>query len=160
VGTLGQWETRGTRCLHRKAAAFGEWHEPCDWRQSSTSAFRRFLAFGPAARFCCILPAGGRSKGSCRQIDIVEALGIDPADTAPKHWRHVHNRLFVNETRRSYRQNASPGLAPAQKDETVSHCLITLLTTASATTVLLLMDERNRAPRHLPRGVTPPGAPS
>src|SRR6202022_5033720 len=23
-------------------------------------------------------------------IDIVEALGIDPADAAPEHWRHVH----------------------------------------------------------------------
>jgi hypothetical protein len=30
-------------------------------------------------------------------IDIVEALGIDPADAAPEHWRHVHNRLFVDE---------------------------------------------------------------
>jgi hypothetical protein len=30
-------------------------------------------------------------------IDIVEALGINPADAAPEHSRHVHNRLFVNE---------------------------------------------------------------
>lgn len=26
-------------------------------------------------------------------IDSVEALGLDPADAAPDHWRHVHNRL-------------------------------------------------------------------
>ena len=26
-------------------------------------------------------------------IDAVEALGIDPSDVAPDHWRHVHNRL-------------------------------------------------------------------
>ena len=26
-------------------------------------------------------------------IDAIEALGIDPADAAPDHWRHVHNRL-------------------------------------------------------------------
>ncbi|RWR27404.1 DUF2840 domain-containing protein [Sinirhodobacter populi] len=26
-------------------------------------------------------------------IDAVDALGIDPADAAPDHWRHVHNRL-------------------------------------------------------------------
>ena len=26
-------------------------------------------------------------------IDAVEALGLDPADAAPDHWRHVHNRL-------------------------------------------------------------------
>jgi hypothetical protein len=30
-------------------------------------------------------------------IDVVEALDIDPADAAPGHWRHVHNRLFVGE---------------------------------------------------------------
>src|SRR5258708_31141735 len=26
-------------------------------------------------------------------IDAVEALGIDPADAAPHHWRPIHNRL-------------------------------------------------------------------
>lgn len=35
-------------------------------------------------------------------IDAVEALGIDPADAAPDHWHHVHNRLSVNETPRAY----------------------------------------------------------
>ena len=35
-------------------------------------------------------------------IDIVEALAIDPADAAPEHWRHVHNRLSVGERPRPY----------------------------------------------------------
>jgi hypothetical protein len=35
-------------------------------------------------------------------IDAVEALGIDPADAAPEHWQHVHNRLSVNEEPRRY----------------------------------------------------------
>jgi hypothetical protein len=35
-------------------------------------------------------------------IDAVEALGIDPADAAPDHWRHVHNRLTVGEKPRGY----------------------------------------------------------
>ena len=35
-------------------------------------------------------------------IDAVEALGIEPADAAPEYWRHVHNRLSVNETARAY----------------------------------------------------------
>lgn len=26
-------------------------------------------------------------------VDAVEALGLDPADASPDHWRHVHNRL-------------------------------------------------------------------
>ncbi|HEX4077411.1 MAG TPA: DUF2840 domain-containing protein [Rhizomicrobium sp.] len=35
-------------------------------------------------------------------IDAVEALGIDPADVAPEHWRHIHNRLLTNEPARPY----------------------------------------------------------
>jgi hypothetical protein len=37
-----------------------------------------------------------------QMVDAVEALGIDPADVAPDHWRHVHNRLSVNENPRPY----------------------------------------------------------
>lgn len=35
-------------------------------------------------------------------IDAVEALGIDAADAAPDHWRHVHNRLAVGHEPRPY----------------------------------------------------------
>jgi hypothetical protein len=35
-------------------------------------------------------------------IDGVEALGIDPADAAPDHWRHVHNRLIAGGEPRAY----------------------------------------------------------
>jgi hypothetical protein len=35
-------------------------------------------------------------------IEVVEAPGINPADAAPEHWHHVHNRLSVNETPRPY----------------------------------------------------------
>ncbi|TYO68430.1 DUF2840 domain-containing protein [Bradyrhizobium hipponense] len=35
-------------------------------------------------------------------VDAVEALGIDPADVAPDHWHHVHNRLSVSENPRPY----------------------------------------------------------
>lgn len=37
-------------------------------------------------------------------IDAVEALGIDPADAAPEHWQHIHNRISVRETPRAYTQ--------------------------------------------------------
>ncbi|MEP6841807.1 MAG: DUF2840 domain-containing protein [Bradyrhizobium sp.] len=37
-----------------------------------------------------------------QSIDAVEALGIDPAEVAPDHWHHVHNRLSVNEAPRPY----------------------------------------------------------
>ena len=35
-------------------------------------------------------------------IDAVEKLGVDPADVAPDHWRHVHNRLLVGKPARPY----------------------------------------------------------
>lgn len=35
-------------------------------------------------------------------IDAVERLGIDPADAAPDHWRHVHNQLATGRKPRAY----------------------------------------------------------
>jgi hypothetical protein len=35
-------------------------------------------------------------------IDAVEALGLDPADVSPEHWRHVHNRLIAGLEPRTY----------------------------------------------------------
>lgn len=35
-------------------------------------------------------------------IDAIEALGVDPADVAPDHWRHVHNRLTAGLEPRRY----------------------------------------------------------
>ncbi|SON55200.1 hypothetical protein HDIA_1659 [Hartmannibacter diazotrophicus] len=37
-----------------------------------------------------------------QRIDAIEAIGIDPVDVAPDHWRHVHNRLTAGETPRAY----------------------------------------------------------
>lgn len=35
-------------------------------------------------------------------IDAIEALGIEAVEVAPDHWRHLHNRLAVNEPFRAY----------------------------------------------------------
>jgi Protein of unknown function (DUF2840) len=37
-----------------------------------------------------------------RQIDAIEAAGIDPCDVAPDYWRHVHNRLAIAAKTRTY----------------------------------------------------------
>jgi hypothetical protein len=37
-----------------------------------------------------------------QRIDAIEAIGIDPVEVAPDHWRHVHNRLTAGETPRAY----------------------------------------------------------
>jgi hypothetical protein len=35
-------------------------------------------------------------------IHAVDALGVDPADASPDHWRHVHNRLTANQEPNAY----------------------------------------------------------
>ena len=35
-------------------------------------------------------------------IEVVESLGIDPADVAPDYWRHVHNRLSAGDRPQHY----------------------------------------------------------
>lgn len=37
-----------------------------------------------------------------RHIDAIEAAGMDPVDTSPDHWRHVHNRLAAGFDPRAY----------------------------------------------------------
>jgi hypothetical protein len=37
-----------------------------------------------------------------QRIDAIEAIGIDPVEVAPDHWRHVQNRLSAGETPRAY----------------------------------------------------------
>jgi Protein of unknown function (DUF2840) len=35
-------------------------------------------------------------------IDAIEALGLDPVEAAPDHWRHVHHRLAAAQPPRPY----------------------------------------------------------
>ncbi|MFC3677100.1 DUF2840 domain-containing protein [Ferrovibrio xuzhouensis] len=35
-------------------------------------------------------------------IDAIEAIGVDPVDVSPDHWRHIHNRLTAGEAPRVY----------------------------------------------------------
>ena len=71
-------------------------------------------AVGPGERYTTVpfVHPGGESllrlsgwpkvEKVLQAIDTVEALGIDPADAAPEHWRHIHNRLSVGEQPRPY----------------------------------------------------------
>ena len=71
-------------------------------------------AVGPGERYTTVpfVRPGGESllrvsgwpkvERVLQAIDTVEALGIDPADAAPEHWRHIHNRLSVGEQPRPY----------------------------------------------------------
>ena len=59
----------------------------------------------------CVTPGGEillRSFGwpkverVLKAIDAVDALGVDPGDIDPNHWRHVHNRLAAGQEPRPY----------------------------------------------------------
>ena len=51
-----------------------------------------------------LLHIGGwpRVERVLQAIDQVEALGVDPCDAAPDHWRHLHNRMTASLPARPY----------------------------------------------------------
>lgn len=56
----------------------------------------------PGAESLLRLAGAAQVEKVLQAVAAVEALGIDPAEVAPEHWRHVHNRLSVGERPRSY----------------------------------------------------------
>jgi hypothetical protein len=56
----------------------------------------------PGGELLLHLSGWSRVERALRAIDAVEALGIDPEDVAPDHWRHLHNRLTAGLKPRAY----------------------------------------------------------
>jgi hypothetical protein len=56
----------------------------------------------PGGEILLHLSAWPRVRYALAAIDGVEQAGVDPADAAPDHWRHVHNRLSAGLEPRSY----------------------------------------------------------
>lgn len=56
----------------------------------------------PGGELLLHLSGWPRVEKALQAIDAVEALGIDPEDVAPDHWRHVHNRLSAGLAPRPY----------------------------------------------------------
>lgn len=56
----------------------------------------------PGAESLLRLSGWPRVRLALAAVDAVEALGLDPADAAPDHWRHVQNRLMGRTTARPY----------------------------------------------------------
>jgi Protein of unknown function (DUF2840) len=53
-----------------------------------------------AVEVCCRFPAWPQIEKVLHAIDAIEALGIDPADSAPDYWQHVHNQPGAARQRR------------------------------------------------------------
>ncbi|MEW6597639.1 MAG: DUF2840 domain-containing protein [Pseudomonadota bacterium] len=56
----------------------------------------------PGAEILLSLSSWRRVRQALQAIDAVEALGLNPADAAPEHWRHVHNRIIAGFAPRPY----------------------------------------------------------
>jgi hypothetical protein len=65
--------------------------------RSTTAPFLR-----PGGEILLSIKSWPKVERVLQAIDAIEALGIEPADVAPDHWRHIHNRLTVGETPRAY----------------------------------------------------------
>ncbi|RJT21645.1 DUF2840 domain-containing protein [Chakrabartia godavariana] len=56
----------------------------------------------PGGEILLRLDSWAKVQRALTAIDAVEALGLNPADAAPDHWRHVHNRLTAGLEPRDY----------------------------------------------------------
>lgn len=69
---------------------------------ASGEAFQTLPFVRPGGEILLRIHGWPKVETVLKAVDAIEALGIDPADAAPDHWRHVHNRLSVNEPFRTY----------------------------------------------------------
>lgn len=78
---------------------------------SRLDVVRACAAHEPATTVSGVTPGGDvllrlegwlRVKRALDAVAAVEASGIDPAETAPEWWRHLHNRIVCNAPFRSY----------------------------------------------------------
>jgi len=69
---------------------------------SAGEAFTTLPFVSPGGEILLSIHGWPKVEQVLRAIDAVEALGIDPSDAAPDHWRHVHNRLTAGYHPRSY----------------------------------------------------------
>ena len=56
----------------------------------------------PGAEILLRLSGWPTVRKALEAIDAIEALGIDPSETAPDYWRHVGQRVSVGESARGY----------------------------------------------------------
>jgi hypothetical protein len=56
----------------------------------------------PGGELLLHLSGWPRVEKALQAIDAIEALGLDPEEVAPDHWRHVHNRLNAGLRPRPY----------------------------------------------------------
>lgn len=56
----------------------------------------------PGGKILLKIDGWPKVKQVLRHIDAIQAIGIDPEDVSPDHWRHTHNRLTAGLEPRAY----------------------------------------------------------
>jgi hypothetical protein len=65
-------------------------------------AYQTVPAVTPGGELLLTVSGWPKVERVLQLIDAIDASGIDGADVAPDHWRHVHNRLAAGESPRAY----------------------------------------------------------
>ncbi len=66
------------------------------------ACYRAHPAIAPGGDILLELDAIEPIRAVCREIDMIEASGIDPCDVQPDHWRHIGDNLAAALPFRSY----------------------------------------------------------
>jgi len=69
---------------------------------SPGEAFSTVAYVRPGGEILLRLSGWPKVERVLQAIDVVEQLGINPADACPDHWRHVQNRLASGDAPRLY----------------------------------------------------------
>lgn len=66
------------------------------------SAYQTLPFVRPGGEILLRVEGWPKVEGVLRHVDAVEAIGIDPAEVAPDHWRHVGHWMNAGEAPRPY----------------------------------------------------------
>ncbi|KGJ08571.1 DUF2840 domain-containing protein [Paracoccus versutus] len=64
--------------------------------------FQTLTCVRPGAEILLRISGWPKVERVLQAVDAIEALGIDPSEVSPEHWRHVHNRITAGEPFRTY----------------------------------------------------------
>lgn len=66
------------------------------------SAYQTLPGVRPGAELLLKIGGWPKVEDVLRHVDAIDALGIDPAEVDPDHWRHVAHRMKAGEAPRPY----------------------------------------------------------
>jgi len=69
---------------------------------SAKETYQTLPFIRPGGEILLRMESWPKVERALQAIDVIEALHIDPAEVAPEHWRHIHNRLTAGREFHAY----------------------------------------------------------